>query len=301
MYELLDAFLKSFQAKRSGSKDTYDSYYRDISRFIDYLENIEIKSFKEVDKMVVYNYIELLRSGDITRSVLSNSSFSRNMSALRSFFRYLNEIDEVDKNPFLQFKGIKQDKHLPDVLTFDQTEQLLDSFDLDNELELRDRCILETIYACGLRISECLNLKESDIDYNELIIRVLGKGSKERIVPFYPRLKELMYLYKEKYRNKYKTIESTTFFINKKGDKLTPRYVQKMMNKKAIDSGLNIGLHPHMLRHSFATHLLNNGADLRIVQELLGHENLSTTQLYTHLTYEHLKETVDKAHPHSKK
>ena len=300
LYKTLDDFILYLHDKRTGSDATSDSYGRDIGRFIEYMENNAIVSFCDVDKNVVFDYVELLRSGKITRTRISNSTYARNLSALRSFYRYLCERHLCDANPFLQFGNVHVEKHLPDVLTFDQIEKILDVFDLDDPLDIRNRTIVETIYACGLRISECCGLQCKDIDRKEMTVRVIGKGNKERMVPYYPRLDELFDLYLEKYRPFYAKDDFPYFFVSTRGGKVSPRSVQLLLEDVKIKADLPIDIHPHMLRHSFATHLLDNGADLRSVQELLGHENLSTTQLYTHLTYDRLKNAVEKAHPHSK-
>lgn len=300
MYKVLDDFIAYIYDSRSKSKATSDSYYRDISRFIEYLKDNGIEGFNSVDKNIVFDYIQLLRSGEITRGKISNSSYARNLSSLRSFYKYLCIKHIADQNPFKLFKNIKTEKHLPDVLTFDQIEKVLDSFDLDDPIEIRNRCIIETIYACGLRISECCDLLIDNVDQKSLTLRVIGKGNKERIVPFYPRLSELIDLYISKYRNEYAKDGFEYLFVSTRHSKISPRSVQYLLDETKVKVNLPIDLHPHMLRHSFATHLLDNGADLRTVQELLGHANLSTTQLYTHLTFDRLKDTVDKAHPHSK-
>lgn len=300
MYKYLDDFIKYLNNKRTGSAQTADSYYRDISRFITYLVDNNINSLDDVDKLVAMDYINVLRSGKITRGKISNSTYARNLSALRSFYRYLCEIHVCKNNPFTLFKNISISKHLPDVLTLDQIEQIFDCFDLDNPLDVRNRTILETIYACGLRISECCNLLINNIDKNEMNIRVIGKGNKERLIPYYPRLNELLDLYEKIYRNKYAEQDFPYLFVSTRGGQVSPRSVQLLLEEVKIKANIPIDIHPHMLRHSFATHLLDNGADLRTVQELLGHENLSTTQIYTHLTFDRLKKTVDQAHPHSK-
>lgn len=301
MYKTLDDFIAYMLSKRTGSKETEDAYYRDIARFINYLEENNIKSFNDVNKGEAFDYIEVLRSGKITRGKISNSSYARNLSSLRSFYKYLNLMHIADHNPFILIKKVHVDKHLPDVLTFDQVETILNVFDLDNPTDIRNRTIIETIYACGLRVSEACNLRMDQIDQKEMIIRVIGKGNKERIIPYYPRLQELFDLYIKEYRSVHAPSDFEYLLVNKNGKKISPRVVQMLLEDIEKKCDLNINLHPHMLRHSFATHLLDNGADLRTVQELLGHENLSTTQLYTHLTYDRLKTTVENAHPHSAK
>lgn len=303
MYQTLDDFISYLNNKRSGSIHTSDSYYRDISKFIEYLESKGIKKFKDVDKEVVSDYVYVLRSGKITNGIkISNSTYSRNLSALRSFYNYLMLKHITDENPFDLIKGVKVNRNLPDVLTFDQIMSILDSFDLNEPLELRNRIIVETLYACGLRVSELCNLKIKDIDFDDLTIRVIGKGNKERLIPFYPNLKDEFNEYINTYRKDVLNAkECEYFFVSNRGDKLTERSIQKMLDKVSLNVGLPIKVHPHMLRHSFATHLLDNGADLRTVQELLGHSGLQTTQIYTHLTYDRLKKTIKEAHPHSKK
>lgn len=300
MFEILDGFIAYLYDKRSGSDKTSDSYRRDIERFIHFLEEENITSFRDVDKDVVFDYINLLRSGKISRGKISNATYARNLSALRSFYRYLCERHICEDNPFLLFRKVHVEKHLPDVLTFDQVDQLLNVFDLDDPLQVRNRCILETIYACGLRISECCDLLVDQIDHESMILRVIGKGNKERIVPYYPRLEELFELYMKMYRNEYAYEGFPYLFVSQRHGKISPRSVQLLLENARIKAGLAIDVHPHMLRHSFATHLLDNGADLRTVQELLGHAHLSTTQLYTHLTYDRLKDAVRSAHPHAK-
>lgn len=300
MYKELDNFISYIYDSKSKSDATVDSYYRDISRFLEYLKKIDIDDLKKVNKNIVFDYIQILRSGKITKGKISNSTYARNLSSLRSFFKYLSSRHLVDSNPFKMFKNIKTEKHLPDVLSFDQIEMILSSFDLEEPVDVRNRCIIETIYACGLRISECCNLLLENVDCKNLIIRVIGKGNKERIIPFYPRLSELIDLYIKIYRDSIAKNDSKYLFVSKRGDKITPRTVQYLLDDTKEKVNLPIDIHPHMLRHSFATHLLDNGADLRSVQELLGHANLSTTQLYTHLTYDRLKSAVNAAHPHSK-
>ena len=300
MYKTLDDFIAHIKDSRSGSDATADSYYRDIARFINYLETNNINKFSDVNKAIVFDFVNELRNGSITKTKISNSTYSRNLSALRSFYRYLCERHFCEDNPFLQFKKIHVEKHLPDVLTVEQIERIFNVFDLNNPIDVRNRCIVEMIYACGLRISECCDLKLSNIDRSQGIVRVIGKGNKERIVPYYPLIDELLDLYIKMYRNEYADDDFEYLFVSKRKGKISPRSVQLLLEDIKVKANLEVDVHPHMLRHSFATHLLDNGSDLRTVQELLGHENLSTTQLYTHLTYDRLKNAVDKSHPHSK-
>ena len=299
----LDRFLDTLALEKTGSKDTDDAYRRDIDRFLVYLEDNGISSFEKVGRDTISEYITDLRSGDISGTPLSNASFSRSLSALKSFWRYLNIHEGVKNNPVQIFKGAKVNRHLPDYLTFEQMETMLESFDLSKPADIRDRCIIETMYACGLRVSECAGIRIADIRLKEGYLSVLGKESKERLIPFYRRCAQLIDLYMRKARPLFMAKaedEHGILFVNQKGKPITPRAIQMIVDKAAEKAGLSMHVHPHMIRHSFATHLLDNGADLRIVQELLGHENLSTTQIYTHVTQDRLSRVVEAAHPHGK-
>lgn len=299
----VDAFLAHLAMSRTGSKDTDDAYRRDLTRFVTWLEEHDIHSFEEVDKEVISSYVTALRSGAIGGKPLSNASYARNLSSLRSFYRYLNKYEGVQANPVQLFKGSGTRRKLPEVLTFDQVEAILNSYDLSEPKDIRDRCILEVLYACGLRVSECAGLKTADINLRSGYLRVFGKESKERIVPFYHRCGQLIELYKKEARPLYMkgTQEHGILFVNQHGHPITSRAIEKICEEGGEKAGLTLHVHPHMLRHSFATHMLDNGADLRTVQELLGHENLDTTQIYTHVTGDRLKKVVDSAHPYAKK
>ena len=299
--ETVDRFLNHIRVSRTGSKDTEDAYRRDIERFVGYLEEEKIKSFEQVDKMVISDYVMKLRSGDFGSKPLSNASYARNLSSLRSFYRYLNKYEGVENNPVRTFKGSAPRRKLPEFLTFDQMETLLNSFDLTKPVDIRDRCIIEVMYACGLRVSECAGLQISKIRIPEGYLSVVGKESKERMVPFYNRCAKLIALYLKEARPVFAKERSDILFLNQKGKPMTTRSIQSICEKRATAAGLPVHVHPHMIRHSFATHILDNGADLRVVQELLGHENLSTTQIYTHVTSDRLRQAVDQAHPHAEK
>ncbi len=300
MDEYLGAFLAHLATTNTGSSNTIMAYKRDVSRFLDYLKDNGITELDKVSKQDVFSYLNYLRSGKNTKGQISDRSFARMVSAIRSFYRYLAKSGVTTNDPVSSFKTGKLTKKLPEVLRFDDIEAILSSFDIEDPVGLRDRCIIETIYAGGLRVSECVGLDIADVDMYGLILHVLGKGSKERIVPFYPRLKELLERYLYEYRATYISSNEKALFLNQRGNRISARSVENILKSAAIKVGIKVNVHPHMLRHSFATHLLDNGADLRVVQELLGHSDLSTTQLYTHLTVERLKETVARTHPHKK-
>ena len=300
LMSVAEEFVEFIVARRSGSPATADSYGRDLERFAAYLAEKKITDFGQVDKAVMFDYVTLLRSGKITRGKISDSSFSRMLSTLRSFYHYLIRYKGVKVNPTRGLRAPKLNRTIPEFLTFDQMMTLFDSFDLNDPAALRNRAILETMYACGLRVSEVCSLTLAELDLNERILTVTGKGDKQRIVPFYKRLRTLLTRYLRDSRALYLKEEHGFVFVSQRGAPITPRAVQLILAQAGQDAGLNQPLHPHMLRHSFATHLLDNGVDLRTVQELLGHSSLSTTQIYTHVTVDRLKQSVDAAHPHSK-
>lgn len=293
MKELIDEFLKYMDRANSGSSHTTDAYRRDLLRFVEYAEESGIKDLKEVDKFTVNDYFMKLRSGDLSKKAVGRATLARNISSLRSFFNYLIAEHGYVSNPFKQLKTPKEKRRLPDFLTYDETDRLLESFDTENVSGLRDRIAVELMYASGLRVSELVSLRIEDIDLNERILRVVGKGSKARMVPFYEELGELI----REYTGKRPNPDCPVLLENTKGGPLSARSVQNILDKAAARAGLTMNIHPHMLRHTFATHLLDNGADLRVVQELLGHKNLSTTQIYTHVTVDRLKEIYNNAFP----
>lgn len=291
----LKSFLDYIRLARTGSLHTEKAYRRDVENFIAYLEKKKIHTWKRVDKNFLLEYFTTLRQ----KNHLSNSSYDRHLSSLRSFFRYLNVVEGIGHNPMSSFKNVKTSRPLPEYLTVDQVQDLLDSFDVEDKKGLRNRCIVELLYACGLRISECANIKIQDIHFRDYYVRVMGKESKERIVPFYKELGDLLTKYLKKYGSFSQL--SDPFFKGSKGKAISVRSIQLLLEKKGRELKLPFQLHPHVLRHSFATHLLDNGADLRIVQSLLGHENLSTTQIYTHVSQDTLRRVIAETHPLSHK
>lgn len=297
--QLVDDFVEFMVARRSGSRNTADSYRRDLRRFTAFLRKRGVDDLEKVDKSCLFDYITLLRSGDITRGRISDSSFSRMLSSLRSFYHYLNRYRGIKNNPVRGIHSPKTSRAIPQFLNFEQMNELFDSFQLEDPAQLRNRAILETMYACGLRVSEVCGLRLGEVDLQERMLKVTGKGDKQRIVPFYRRLQEVLQRYLSESRPRFMKQEHGVLFVSQRGAPLTTRAVQQILKQAGIRAGLNQPLHPHMLRHSFATHMLDNGADLRSVQELLGHSSLSTTQIYTHVTMDRLKKSVDQAHPHA--
>lgn len=291
-----DRFLSFIEQTNTGSSNTNLAYLSDIEMFIQYLkEQTNIRDFNYVTKQTIDDYIFYLK--DFGSKTLSAATISRRLSGLRSFYRYMNEYTDVNQNPFIGYKGVKKQAKLPDFLFIDEVLELFESIDTSKPLGVRDLAMFEIMYASGLRVSEICDLQISQIDFDERILTIVGKGQKERQVPFYEEAGDDLYSYITKVRPQFVTNESSDYvFLNHRGKKLTPRGVNYILKGYSITKNL----HPHILRHSFATHMLDNGADLRTIQELLGHSAIATTQIYTHVTQEHLKTVYDAAHPHAK-
>ncbi len=227
------------------------------------------------------------------------SSISRKVAALKGFFRFLLAAKRIDKDPLLLIHSPKQEKPLPAFLSVDDVFQLLGGVKLKTGLDVRDLAVLEVFYSTGIRVSELVGLNWADIDVQLGIVRVVGKGSKERIVPIGQVALDALEPYAQEQRKRWNLVckGETAVFLNNRGERITTRSVARIVEKHLKQAGIQIKMGPHGLRHSFATHLLNSGADLRVIQELLGHESLSTTQRYTHLNLDQLTAVYDKAHP----
>jgi len=227
------------------------------------------------------------------------SSIGRKLAALKGFFRYLVTTKRLDKDPLLLVNSLKQEKPLPQFLTVDDAFQLLEAVKVENNFDLRDRAVLEVFYSTGIRVSELVGLDWADIDVQLGIVRVVGKGSKERIVPIGAVALKALDSYADSVRLQWQVAcrGESPVFLNHRGRRITTRSVARIVEKHLKLAGIAIKMGPHGLRHSFATHLLNGGADLRVIQELLGHVSLSTTQRYTHLNLDQLTAVYDRAHP----
>ena len=252
----------------------------------------------------------LLASTDTVRTYLaflnekqySKATIARKLATLRSFYKFLVKRNQLTSNPVVAVRTPKQEKKLPRFLDYEEVKKLLDTPPQDNWLGARDRAILETLYSTGIRVSELVALNMDDVDFLGEVVHIRGKGKKERITPIGSSALQVIQYYME-YRNKRAqnntNFDSKVLFVNKHGRRLSTRSVRRKMDKYLKMAGLDPAISPHTLRHSFATHMLNNGADLRSVQELLGHQSLSTTQIYTHLTTTKLKDVYENAHPRS--
>lgn len=300
MIEWIESFLEYKYLMKSGSEHTKDSYRRDLIQFASYLES-EHLDYKEVTYQVILTYLSKIRFENA--KPLSNKTIARKVSALRSFYAYLQQKEVVGNNPFIQVKSGKLKRKLPDFLFEEEVDMLLDAIDESNEMGIRNRAMLELMYACGMRVSEVVGLRLDNIDFTERYVRIVGKGKKERIVPFYEEIGERVWKYVLGVRDDILTRNNQKHnyvFVSMKGEQLTTRGIQYILNEQVKRAGLTMQVHPHTLRHSFATHLLDHGCDLRIVQEFLGHSSLSTTQIYVHTTTGKLKEAYFAAHPRSK-
>jgi integrase/recombinase XerC len=236
----------------------------------------------------------------LNKKQYSKSTIARKLATLRSFYKFLVKRNRIDSNPVISIRTPKQEKKLPKFLEYEDIKRLLDTPPANSWLGARDRAILETLYSTGIRVSELVALNMDDIDFLGEVVRVRGKGKKERVAPISSSALQVIQHYME-FRSKRaqsnQNFDPKVLFVNKHGTRLSTRSVRRKMDKYLKMAGLDPNISPHTLRHSFATHMLNNGADLRSVQELLGHQSLSTTQVYTHLTTNKLKEVYDNSHP----
>ena len=272
--------------------NTVNSYISDISFFLSYISSMN-KKVTDVDKNIVRNYLKIL--SDLK---YKNSTIARKLSSLRSYFTYLLANKKIKNNIFNLINNPKKEKKLPNFLTYQEFEDLIFSIDNNDIYAKRNKLILELLLASGLRVSELVNIKLEDIDINNKSIRVVGKGSKERIVYFNLHTETSLKDYLDNSRSKLlKNKKSNYLFINNKSTKLTREGVFEIINKIATKANIKHHLSPYVLRHTFATFLLNEGADIRSVQTLLGHESLSTTQIYTHITSDALKSEYLKRFP----
>ena len=289
--ELIEAFLRNIQGR---SANTVESYRRDLIRFRAYCASVGIETCASIDSHCVRQYIATRH-----REGAHGGSIARALSALRSFFKFLASHGLIDSNPAQSIRAPKSERRLPRALDVDQMMTLLEQ-PAETVIEIRDKAMWEVLYSCGLRVSELVGLDLNALDIANGEARVLGKGRKERLAPLGRQARELLVQWLA-VREKTVGSDEQAVFVSRTGRRLSARTVQKRLRAWALKRGLDTRVHPHMLRHSFASHLLESSGDLRAVQELLGHANLSTTQVYTHLDFQHLAKVYDEAHPRAKK
>ncbi len=284
MEKYLNKFLTYLQVEKNYSDHTVLNYRLDLQEFAQFLDKTPLEDVGYPD---LRRFLARMRTHN-----LKPRSVARKLSSLRSFFKYLQREKVINSNPAKLLVTPKLDKPLPHFMSEAEAVTLIEAPKTDKISSLRDRAIFEMLYSTGIRVSELVGLNVEDIDFFSNVTRVRGKGKKERIVPVGDKALHAVKEYLE-----HRPVESQIVFLNKNGTRLGSRSVCNIINKHVLKEAMAQHVTPHMFRHSFATHLLNNGADLRSVQELLGHVNLSTTQIYTHLTTEKLKSVYDKAHP----
>jgi len=293
---LISSFVESLDAEKGYSANTCRAYLHDLEEFGSFIINslrADRVRADEVNGLMIRAYLGFLHKKN------KKTTIARKLSAVRSLFRYLVKHGFIRDNPADLILTPKQGKTIPAYLPVDDTFRLLDSIKTNNLLGLRNRAIFETLYSCGIRVSELADLNVSDVDFTGHIVRVLGKGSKERIVPIGKNAVKAIKAYRERLQREsgIHPDENGPLFLNMNKGRLTTRSIARILEMLVRECALLTPVSPHTLRHTFATHMLNAGADLRVVQELLGHKSLSTTQRYTHVSIDKLMETYDKAHP----
>ncbi|HHV72662.1 MAG TPA: site-specific tyrosine recombinase XerD [Clostridia bacterium] len=293
MQALLTDFCNYLNVERGLAENTIESYSRDLRQFSEYLQTMKIKSVHAVTKKDILSFLYYLQqNGKATATI------SRNLAALKAFFSFLVQENLLQDNPTANLESPKLKRKLPQVLTISEVERLLNAPDLNTPAGLRDKAMLEVLYATGVRVSELIRIKIADVNLETGFIRCFGKGSKERIVPLGKVAIDCIRNYLDNGRTKLvKKQNIDVLFVNHHGNSLTRQGFWKIIKKYANKAQIEKEITPHTLRHSFATHLLENGADLRFVQEMLGHADISTTQIYTHITKNRITEVYQKTHP----
>ena len=296
MGRLIDEFIDYLKKIRNYSSHTCKNYYKDLIEYGTFLK-VENLDYSDMNYDLSLNYLVFLN-----KRKDSKATISRKLSSLRSFYKYLVKNEKVKTNPFLLVSSPKKEKRIPKFINYNDMDEIFNVPDINTPIGLRDRLILEILYASGIRVSELVNIKIKDIDFSNRTILILGKGNKERMVSFGEYALDIMNLYMKNSRNiLLGGISSEYLVVGKKQEKLTTRRVEQIVDDIIKKTSLKLNVTPHMFRHTFATHLLDNGCDLLAVQELLGHESLATTEIYTHVSNEHLRDVYLKCHPRNKK
>ncbi|GAA3613686.1 site-specific tyrosine recombinase XerD [Secundilactobacillus similis] len=289
----IEDYLHDLKIERGLAENTIASYRQDLAEFTAYLTTQQVTAFDQVTQLSILQFLKTLQEAGKARSTVT-----RMVSTLRRFFRYLVQNEQLTTDPMTEIRSPKQGQHLPAVLTVDEVTALLDAPDTTTKYGIRDRTILEVMYATGLRVSELVHLKMSDLHLDMGLIQTIGKGNKERIMPIGDVAIDWIDRYLNESRPKLlKQRQSPYLFLNAHGSGLSRQSIWQKIQQYVSVAGISKHVTPHTLRHSFATHILENGADLRIVQELLGHSDISTTQIYTHISKQRLTAVYRKAHP----
>ena len=296
-------YLAYLQYERKLSVNTINSYWLDLKLFIDYVSDIpridKIKNIKDKD---IQKYIRSLSTYLNINNTLKDkeaSSINRSISSIKSFFKYLINNNLINKDPTKSIIAPKQNKRLPIILSVEEIDAILNSFKSNRSINIRDKALVSVLYSCGLRVSELINLSLTNLFINDDILKIFGKGNKERVVPIGNIAKKDVENYIDEVRPSYarRSDSKGILFLSNRGKKMSRKTVWKIIKNSASLAGIDKNVSPHTFRHSFASHLLEGGAGLRVVQELLGHSNISTTQIYTHLDQTYLKEIHKEFHP----
>ena len=294
--QLLSMWIKDRKIQNQ-SEHTLDAYFRDVSGFIDfcYMRHIELNQIEAADLREYLAY-------KVEKDQLTSSSLQRHLSSIRQFMKWAKEGHYLEINAADDFQLKRQARPLPGMIDIGTVNQIMDQPEpekpLEKQLWIRDKAILELLYSSGLRLAEIQGLAIKDIDFNRHLLRITGKGNKTRIVPFGSKARESLIAWLKIYRIwQGEFSPESLVFITQRGTSITPRQIENRVKYQALRAGVNVDLHPHLLRHCFASHMLSNSGDLRAVQEMLGHSNLTTTQIYTHVDFDQLAQVYDRAHP----
>jgi integrase/recombinase XerC len=287
----IEEFVTYLGVEKNYAQNTIASYERDLLKFLSFLINRNIADWLEIESDTVNLFVMGLR-----HSEMSGKSIRRYLSSIRGFFNFLIDNGVMVKNPALSIQTPKIDRVLPKTIDFDDLRNMM-NLKIGHYSELRSVLMIELLYSCGLRVSELVGINIKDLDVNEGFVRVMGKGGKTRFTPIGSSAINVL----ETYLTKRPESESDALFLNQKGLRISPRSVQNIVKKRALDVGVSINVHPHMLRHAAATHFLQSSHDLRTVQEFLGHKSIKSTQIYTHLDFLELSKVYDEFHPRAKK
>ena len=290
----IERFCRHLTGERGLSDHTVQGYRRDLEVFAGYLGSIRLQDWPTVDARIVRGFVAWRH-----RNSVGGRSIQRGLSALRTFFDFCVREAVMTGNPARAVSAPKASRRLPDALDIDRTGALME-VDGNDALSLRDRAMLELTYSSGLRLAELCALAVADVDLEGALVKVLGKGRKVRVVPVGRHAREAVRAWLAA-RAELAVAGESALFVSRRGRRISARAVQARFARRALESGIGVHVHPHMLRHSFATHLLESSGDLRAVQELLGHADIGTTQVYTHLDFQHLASVYDKAHPRARK
>ena len=290
----LQSFFQYLKSEKRYSSHTLDNYQRDISYFNEFCHSQSVNDWPSVDSQHIRNFVSQMH-----RKGLSGKSIQRQLSSLRSLFRFLLKHHKVKQNPVTGVSAPKSPRKLPEVVTPDVLDHLMD-IDLTDPLAVRDKAIMELFYGCGLRLSELVGLDLSSIEWPGQTLIVLGKGRKQRRLPFGEKAVQALRHWIQ-VRVQFANEAEQAVFVSNRGQRISPSSIQQRLKKWAREKGIEQRIYPHLMRHSFASHILESSHDLRAVQELLGHANLTTTQIYTHLDFQHLARVYDAAHPRAKK